>query len=98
VITDKERKLGDCRGSDAVLVLTGSSANWGLEVIIFTTPTAPCEKSKSGAEPAAQFDSKRGNILIRKLAFKSKHPLMLRKFSSPSFEKQAPFDVTEICF
>ena len=44
---DQERKLGDRRRSDTVLVLTINYANQRLEVVMCTTPSAPYEKSKS---------------------------------------------------
>ena len=47
VFIDQERKLGDRRRSDTVLVLTINYANQRLEGVMCTTPSAPYEKSKS---------------------------------------------------
>ena len=49
VPVDQERKLGDRRRSDTVLVLTVNDADWGLEnVSIIMTPSAPFrEKARS---------------------------------------------------
>ena len=46
VSIDEERKLGDRRRSDTVVVLTINHADYRLEVVSFMTPSAPCEKSK----------------------------------------------------
>ena len=42
-----ERKLGDRRRSDTVVVLTINYADWGLDGVIILTRSAPYEKSKS---------------------------------------------------
>ena len=47
VFIDQERKLGDRRRSDTVLVLTINYAGQGLGVVIYTTPSAPYEKPES---------------------------------------------------
>jgi|LakWasMet21_HOW5_FD_contig_51_431740_length_1171_multi_5_in_0_out_0_1 hypothetical protein len=47
VPVDQERKLGDRRRSDTVLVLTVNDADWGLEnVSIIMTPSAPFRETK----------------------------------------------------
>jgi len=42
-----ERKLGDRRRSDTVVVLTINYADWGSDGVIILTRSAPYEKSKS---------------------------------------------------
>ena len=42
-----ERKLGDRRRSDTVVVLTINYADWGSDGVIILTRLAPYEKSKS---------------------------------------------------
>ena len=46
VFIDQERKLGDRRRSDTVVVLTINHADQRLEVVSFMTPSAPYEESK----------------------------------------------------
>ena len=47
VFIDQERKLGDRRRLDTVVVLTINYADWGLVDVSITTLSAPYEKSKS---------------------------------------------------
>ena len=47
VFIDQERKLGDRRRLDTVVVLTINYADWGLVDVPKTTLSAPYEKSKS---------------------------------------------------
>ena len=47
VFIDQERRFGDRRRPDAVLVFTRNHADSRLEVVIFTTPPAPYEMSES---------------------------------------------------
>ena len=53
--------IRDRRRSDTVLVLTIGHADWRLEVIIYRTPSAPYEKSKSLGS---------GGSMVAKLKFK----------------------------
>ena len=46
VFIDQERKLGDRRRSDTVVVLTINDADQRLGIVCFMTPSAPYEKSK----------------------------------------------------
>ena len=46
VFIDQERKLGDRRRSDTVVVLTINHADKRLGIVSFMTPSAPYEKSK----------------------------------------------------
>ena len=45
VFINQERKLGDRRRSDTVVVLTINDADQGLGDVTWMTPPAPCEKS-----------------------------------------------------
>ena len=61
VFTDQERKLGDRRRSDTVVVLTINHADQRLGVVSFMTPSAPYEKSKflgSGGSMVARLKLK----------------------------------------
>ena len=46
VIIDEERKLGDRRRSDTVVVLTINHADWRWRVVSSMTPSAPYDISK----------------------------------------------------
>ena len=47
VFIDQERKLGDRRRSDTVVVLTINHADLRLSVVSFMTPSAPYEQYQS---------------------------------------------------
>ena len=47
MLLDQERKLGDRRRSDTVVVSTINDADQGSADVTFRTPLAPYEKSKS---------------------------------------------------
>ena len=61
VFIDQERKLGERRRSDTVLVLTINNASQILEVVVTLTLSASCEKSKflgSGGSMVARLKLK----------------------------------------